>query len=183
MDAPLPFWQARRAMIAGCESSLGAVVAGQLLARSADVAIQVSRRPEPDSLIVQNHEKYDWIRCHADDRASISMALSVRESELLVLAEPFPPLVVHSMISSARRSVPMAAVVVVVNSLASRSVAVAEAFRAAGGNPVGVVFVPVHADVESAAEFLVIHAERVIRRVPAALCGVATAPSYRRQVA
>ena len=185
MDAPPPFWNARRAFVAGCDTSFGCTLAALLVAKEAAVTASVGPCVDPNSPFINERlfETLAVVRGDAHDRTAMTLALSVHEVEVVILAASYPALTVHSLISAARKAVPMAAVVVVVPSLVSRVVAVAEAFRASGGNPVGVVCIPELAPAESAAEFLIAHAERVIRREPAALRGVAAFPMVRRLAA
>ena len=185
MDAPNPFWTARRVFIAGCESPLGSALVEQLIAREADVSILLGHHVDERSPVIEHRlfEKIDVIRGDLDNRTTMTMALSVREAEIVILAQPFSALTVHSLISATRKATPLAALVVTVPSAVSRIVAVAEAFRVAGGNPIGVVSIPESAPADVSAEFLIAHAERVIRREPAALRGVAAFPAIRRVAA
>lgn len=182
MDATHPFWNSRRVFLAGGESAFGVMIAEQLHQQQAEVTSQIRQLKETESPIQNSdlHEKISIVRGLASDRVAVGATLSAMEAEVVFLCADFSPLTVHTIISAARKTIPNAAIVVLVSEVSSRVVAVAEAFRVAGGNPVGVVCVPESQRDLAACEFMIAHAERVIRREPAAMRGVATVSTFLR---
>lgn len=156
-----------------------------MLAREAIVTGLVANPLADDSPFVRNrlHERIDVVRGRTDDDIALAPILSAREIEILFLSPAMNVRAVHAMISAARKAVPHAAIVLPVVGPTSRIVDVAEAFRAVTGSPIGIVSLGETDSPDSANQFLIAHAERVILRDPAALKGIAEWPTLRRRAA
>jgi hypothetical protein len=175
MAAVTPFWTSRRVFVSGCATSLGTAVAAELVARGADVTGLVESTPSAGSSFLESriYERVTIVRGGAADYPAIASLLASSEAEVVVIPGDQSVRAVHAQMNAARAAVPDAAVIVAIPHASNRAVAVAEAFRVADANPVGVACVPPTAPCGPAAEFLISHAERVTRRDPAALRGVA----------
>jgi NAD(P)-dependent dehydrogenase (short-subunit alcohol dehydrogenase family) len=171
MDAALSFWTARRVLVCGVSSPLGAAVAELLASQGAEVSGLVAPTPGDESHFL-NGRLYERIRPLAGTTrhpAPIAAALAGHEIEAIVNVTRTDARTTYALLAAARVAVPHAAITIAVVGPASRLVPMANRFRAQKRNPIAVAVV--NDAIEIAGEFLLTVTKRTILRDATVLAG------------
>ena len=183
MDAALSFWNLRRVLVCGVTSPLGAALAELLTEQGAEVSGIVTANPGDESRFLANklYERVRPIRGSSIHPRPIAMALSANEIEVIIDTTLTQAKTTYALLAAARVAVPHAAMTIGIAGPASRLLPMANRFRNAKCNPIGVTVVP--DDIEMAREQLATTARRTVLRDPAVLVGWTDIAALRKLAA